>query len=99
LFSAASEKRLAYLSPEIVIRAFPYLLVDMQREMQKRLAEREVQRLQNEKNRLANMTDAEVLAGLVVRTKIAAQEQLDELLRQANQKLANLTGDQNDRNQ
>jgi hypothetical protein len=91
----ASEKRLPF-HPDIALEAFPELLgpVDqneLQRQNARRLAEREVGRLLGERNRLENLTESEVQASQVLRSKQAAMERMNELLATAHRKLAGLS--------
>jgi hypothetical protein len=91
----ACEKRLPFRA-DIAMEAFPELLgpvdqSELQRQNARRLAEREVGRLLAEKTRLENLTESEVQASQVLRSKQAAMERMNELLAAAHRKLASLS--------
>jgi len=64
---------------------------ELQRQNARRLAEREVGRLLAEKTRLENLTESEVQASQVLRSKQAAMERMNELLAAAYHRLNDLS--------
>ena len=86
----ASEKKLPFRT-ETALAAFPALLQpdqhEQQRQMQRKLAEYEVRRLQVQKQNLEALTEGEVQANQMLRSKAAAMEEMNRLLADAHRRL------------